>query len=113
MASGWWRRTLRTLVIPSTWRSWSPGPASGPGMGGMPLESLREPFELLRAERAEPSRLQVHHVDQADKVHAALIEAVPAVALGSLAVAVSVILAAVRQHVVLARDEEDLACADP
>ena len=35
------------------------------------LDVLLEPFELLVAERAEPARLEIHDVDEADEVDAA------------------------------------------
>src|SRR5207302_10884187 len=84
-------------------------------VAGMPLEIFLEPLELLRAEGAEPSRLQVHDIDQADKVRAALIKAIPAGAATRcagtrpLAEAIAVLLPVVGQHVVLARYVEDVA----
>ena len=56
---------------------------------GEPFHIIFEPLELLGAELAQAAGLQVHHVDQADEVHAFVIEAVPAVALRALAVALA------------------------
>src|SRR3984957_2312190 len=68
------------------------------------LHVVLEPLELIMAEIAKPVALQVHHVHQADEVHAVRLEAVPAVALGALAEAVQVAFAVLLQDVVLARD---------
>ena len=51
---------------------------------------------------AEAAGLQVDDVDEADEVHAALVEAVPAGALRALAESLQVALAVVFEHVVLA-----------
>ena len=51
------------------------------------VEVVLQPFELIGAEIAEAELLQVHHVVEADEVHAVVIEAVPAAALGAFAVA--------------------------
>ena len=65
--------------------------------------------ELVGAERAEAAGLQVQHVHQADEVHAFRVEAVPALALGVLSVALQVLLAVVVEHVVLAGHEEHVS----
>ena len=57
------------------------------------LEVVFEPVELLVAEIAEAAGFQVHDVDQADEMHAVVVEAVPAGALGAFAVAVEIELA--------------------
>ena len=56
-----------------------------------PLHVVLEPIELLAPSDAKAASLQIHHVDQADEVHAFLIEAVPAFALGSFAVSLEVV----------------------
>src|SRR5689334_252223 len=59
--------------------------------GREPLDILLQPFELLVADLVEAggfeAGLKFEHVDQPDEVHAAVIEAVPALALGVFAVA--------------------------
>ena len=47
------------------------------------LEVVLEPFELLGAEIAEAAGLEVDDVDEADEVHAAGVEGIPAGALGA------------------------------
>ena len=68
--------------------------------GGQVLHVVLQPLELFVAERTKAVALQVHHVHQADEVHAVGVEAVPAVALGALAEAVQVALAILLQDVV-------------
>src|SRR5271168_1061440 len=67
------------------------------------LYVLFHPGDLLRAQRAKPASLQVHHVHQAHEVHAFFVEAVPALSLALLRVALQVLFAVVVQHVMLAR----------
>src|SRR5205823_9235857 len=64
---------------------------------------LLEPLELLLAELAELTRLQIHHIDEPDEMHAVGIEAVPAGALGILAVALAIELYLLVDEIVLAR----------
>ena len=52
------------------------------GRGGLAFEVLGEPGELLVAERAHAAGLEVGDVDEADEMHAVLVEGVPAGALG-------------------------------
>src|SRR6185369_16153512 len=67
-----------------------------------------EPGQLRRAEIAHSPRLQVRDVYERDKVHAAMVKAVPARAEAVLAEAVQERLPAVWiQHVMLARNEEN------
>ena len=61
--------------------------------GAQALDVVLQPLELIGSEKAEAAGLQVGHVDEADEVHAGLIEAVPAGALGVLAVALEIGLA--------------------
>ena len=51
------------------------------------VQILLQPVELRLAEFAHA--LELHHVDQADEVHAFVVEAVPAVSLGAFAVAIA------------------------
>src|SRR5204862_3595852 len=46
-----------------------------------------QPFELLVAQRSEPTGFQIHDVDQPDEVRTLLIEAVPSPALTSFSIA--------------------------
>ena len=71
-------------------------------------EVVLEPFELLRAEAAEPAGLEVDDIDQAHEVDARGIEAVPAGSLGAAAEPGPVGGAFVDQHVVLAGDVVDV-----
>ena len=57
---------------------------------GFPLEVVLEPFKLLGTQIAEAAALEVHHIDEADEVHAAGVERIPAGTLGALAVALLV-----------------------
>ena len=70
------------------------------------LDVLLQPFELLVAERAKTAGFQVDDVDEADEMHAALIEAVPTGALRAFAESLQVALAVVLEHIVLAGDVE-------
>src|SRR5205807_9206033 len=79
---------------------------------GEPLHVLLEPLELLRAEVAEPRRLEARDVDQADEVGALIIEALPSGAQGPLAVAAEILLPAIGEDVVLAGHVEDTARPD-
>ena len=64
----------------------------------------RQPGELLVAEIAHAAGLEVEDVDQADEMHAALVEAVPAAPLAVAAVAVEIALPlSVVDDVMLAR----------
>src|SRR4029450_5408039 len=70
-----------------------------------------EPRELLGAEVAEPSRLEVQHIDEADEVTALIVEALPAVARPSGGEPAEVLGAAVGEDVVLPWDVERLVSA--
>ena len=70
------------------------------------LDVLRQPFELFNAERAKTAGFRVDDIDEADEMHAALIEAVPAGALRALAKSLQVTLALVFEHIVLTGDVE-------
>ena len=67
-----------------------------------PLDVLLEPFKLFVAKRAQPPGLQVDDIDEADEVHAALIEAVPPGSLCALAKSLQVTLAVVFEDIVFA-----------
>src|SRR5208282_436571 len=69
---------------------------------------LFHPIELLAAERAQSARLQVQHVDQADEAHAFVVKAVPSGSLSVLSVAFKIRLPVIVQHIVFARDKEDV-----
>ena len=47
--------------------------------------SVLQPRQLIGAETAQAVGLEVHHIDQADKMHALVIEAVIAAIIGRLA----------------------------
>ncbi len=69
------------------------------------LQIVGEPGELLGAEIAEPAAFEIDDIDEADEMHAGLIEGVPAGAFRPLAVAVEIGLAVVViDDVVFARD---------
>src|SRR5579862_326163 len=74
-----------------------------------PGDVLLDPFELLLAEVAQSACLEVQHVDESDKMGAVLIEAVPAIALRSLAETLVEHFAVVAEHVVLAGNVEDVS----
>ena len=76
--------------------------------GGAPLQVLFEPFELLGAETASLGRLERQHIDQPDKMHPALVEAVPAAGLLLGGKPLEELLAVVADHVVLAGDVMDV-----
>ena len=72
------------------------------------LHVFLQPLQLLCPQASQSARLQVHHVDQSDKMHAVLVEAVPACALRALTVAIQILLAVIVQHIVLTRHKEDV-----
>ena len=82
-------------------------------LDGRPFDVLLQPLELLGAEIAEAAGLEIHDVHEPDEVHALVVEAEPALASCVLAVALQVLPAVVGEHVVLARDVEDLAHLGP
>ena len=55
------------------------------GARGSPLEIGFHPGELFGAQGAQAARLELQHVDQADEMHAGMIEAVVALVAGRLA----------------------------
>ena len=67
-----------------------------------PLDILGKPLELLIPQHAKPAGLKVHHVDQADKVHATMREALPSRAARAFAVAIQILLGLVAEHIMLA-----------
>src|SRR5579872_887406 len=71
-----------------------------------PAQVLLEPVQLRLTQLAHT--FQLDHIHQSDEVHSLVIEAVPAVSFGFLAVPVKVHLAVVDGCVMLARYIEDL-----
>jgi hypothetical protein len=72
--------------------------------GGEPLHVVGEPGELLGTQHAHGASLQIHDVDERDKMHAVVVERIPTCALAVLAVALEVGLArGLVEEVVLAR----------
>src|SRR4051794_15153238 len=71
------------------------------------LQVILEPFQLLVPETSESTRLEIHYIHQADEMRAAVIEAVPSIALRALAKTLSILRAVVVQHIVLAGNIED------
>ena len=63
--------------------------------GCLRLQVVGEPGELLGAEIAHAAGLEIDDVDEADEVHAGLVERIPAGALRALAVALEIGLAVV------------------
>ena len=51
------------------------------------FQIVGEPGELLGPEIAHAARLQIEDIDEADEMRAAMVEGIPALALGELAVA--------------------------
>src|SRR5215471_13272797 len=60
---------------------------------GLSVQIVGEPRELLLTEIAHAARLKIEHIVEADEMHAAMIEGIPAFALRELAVAVEIDLA--------------------
>ena len=80
------------------------------------LQIVGEPGELLGAEIAHAAGLQIEDIDEADEMRAAVIEGIPALALGELAVAIEIGLAVVLvDDVVFARNvmHVELGARDP
>src|SRR5271169_4569019 len=75
------------------------------------LHVFLQPFQLLSAKAAQPSRFQIHDVNQPDKMHAILVEAVPARSLGAFPVALQILLAVVVEDIMLAGHKEDVLSA--
>src|SRR5205823_15019418 len=71
--------------------------------GGLALEIVGEPLELILAEAAHAARLEALDVDDADEMHASGIEPVQAVDLLATAVTLAVELRRHVHHVRLAR----------
>jgi hypothetical protein len=67
-----------------------------------------KPFELLGAEIAQSTCLEVQHIDQADEMSTVLIKAVPAIALGPLAETLVKHLAVVAENIMLTGNVKDL-----
>src|SRR5437867_8075648 len=61
-----------------------------------------QPCELILAQNPQPALGDIHHVDEANEVDTALVEAEPAAALGAFAVARAEFLAIVTDHIVFA-----------
>ncbi len=76
--------------------------------GGTGLKIIFQPFQLLSPENAQAAFLDVHDIDQADEMHAFLIEAVPARALRSFAEPVAILLSVIIEDVMLSRHIEHL-----
>src|SRR5271155_4710100 len=72
------------------------------------LDVFFEPLQLVVAQRTQSARLQIHHVDQADEVHAFLLKAIPSTALRPFAETLEIALPIVVQDVVLAWNIEDI-----
>ena len=87
-------RAAAVLGAPAPFRIYRPqrdvGEQHDRGRFRASLEVVLEPFKLFGAEIAEAAALEVHHIDEADEVHAAGVERIPAGTLGALAVALLV-----------------------
>src|SRR5579864_3004950 len=75
------------------------------------LYIILHPFQLLASQAAQTAGLQVHDVDQSDEMNAFLIKAVPACALGVLAIAFQILLAVVADYVMFAGNIKDILSA--
>src|ERR1700683_2549606 len=69
--------------------------------GGTALEVVLKPLQLFVAERPHPSSFQIGHVYETDEMHTFVIKAVPPGAFCTLPIALEILLAVVREHVVL------------
>src|SRR5262249_13746842 len=68
------------------------------------LEVALQPFELLVAAIAHAGGLEIDHVDEADKMHAVSVEAIPARAFGAATVTVAVELHVFVENVMFTRN---------
>ena len=82
------------------------------GAAGQPCDIVFEPVQLLGAEATQARRLEVQDVDQPDKMHTLIVEALPAVPHGPFAVAVQKLLPPIGKDVMLAGHVKDLAALD-
>ena len=82
------------------------------GAVGESCHILFEPVQLVLAEAPQARRLEVQDVDEPDKMHALVIEALPAVPRGPCAVAVQKFLPPIGKDVMLAGHVKDLAALD-
>src|SRR5579864_5432047 len=71
------------------------------------FDVILQPLQLIAPERPESSGLEIQHIHQADKMHAVLVEAVPARAARFSSKTLEELLSIVVQHVVLSGDVED------
>src|SRR5262249_18733 len=76
------------------------------------LEIFFQPVQLFGAQNTKAAFANVQHVDQANKVHAFLVKAVPTRAESVLSKALSIKRTVVADHVVFARDVKYPACLD-
>ncbi len=102
-------RLRRILGAPAPFRRNRPqrdmGEDHNRGLCALALQVVGEPGELVGSEIAHAASFEVDHVDEADEVHAVLVERVPAGAARVLAVALQVGLAgSLVDHVMLARN---------
>jgi hypothetical protein len=82
------------------------------GAAGQPCHILFEPVQLVLAEAAQARRLEVQDIDEPDKMHALVIEALPAVPRSPFAVAVQKFRPPIGKDVMLAGHVKDLAALD-
>src|SRR5579864_6304494 len=72
-----------------------------------------QPFELLVTEAAQAARLQVHDIHQADEMSTVMVEAVPAIAHGTLSKTLAILLPVIVEHIMLAGNIKDAASLQP
>ncbi len=80
---------------------------------GTTLQVGRQPIDLLAAQSAEATRLELQDVDQGDKVHARMVEAVVAPVVRGFAEPIEVFRDLLVRHVVLTRYGVHLGSAQP
>src|SRR5579864_7886985 len=81
---------------------WSAGRAS--------LEIVLKPLQLFVTQRSHASSFQICDIYETNKMHTLVIEAVPPRTLGTLAVALEILLTVIGQHVMLTWHEVNLFC---
>src|SRR5262249_31741217 len=81
--------------------------------GGAALQVLFDPGQLLLAQRAEPARLELQHIDQSNEMYASVIEAVVALVVGSFPEAVEILRNLLIRGVMFAWNRVQLGRPEP
>src|SRR5690242_7478041 len=75
----------------------------------MRLQIIFQPLQLLAAKHSQPALFDIHRIDQADEMHALLVETIPTGALRAFAKPLAVQLSVIIDDVMLSRHVEYLA----